>query len=738
MITQPRYRLADRLIDPSQCTILKDDTLLKVELRAMQVLVCLIKHAGEPVSRDMLLEEVWSGGEVSDNAINRIIGLLRNQLGDNAKSPSFIKTLPKVGYVLIAEVAFVKAASREEKFTEEVIAGSNIEERGVNSEKSLERKIFSLLYKYSKASILLFVGLVGISFWFGWQFLFKSDVDVPLHHSTELKRLTFLDGQEFSPILSPDGKYLAFSQRELGEKNWRIGLMELESRIITYLDDPMDSQGFPAFSPDGSQVAYLSFNQSGACRINLVKIDGGSFAEINTITPCKKQMQATSIVWKRSGKSLFYIDEDHQYNYLTQKKVFSISADGSNRQQISQPYSVGRGDYSLSLSPNGRHLAFIRNVRWYQTQVMLLSLETGNLKSLFTLDLMLHTIAWGKESESLIYRSITGHLNRYFIENKTHSQVTNIMQPIISPISNQNGDVVAVLGDFFKTEILRVDSSNMVGERAITANAGKEVQHSSLPETYISSNGGNDRGAISIDGKKVAFISSRTGAPELWLKLEGENEIKLSEFKTIQNIKDVSFSLDSSKILGRANDRPFIYDLGLQEFKFLKFNSEHEMYNVSWGPDSQSIVASIDIHGESKLELLNIHNGESIKTLSTAGEYGKYAANGDFYFTKRTGVGLWAIVDGTEELLIRDFTIKSNLSWSLVNGYLYNLTSIEGRYLLERIELATMQEVQFSIPVDNLFGHSISVDQNGVVLIVTSKARNVDIINIGYQNNFIM
>lgn len=72
MLKRTRYRLADKVVDPAQCTILSDGNLLKVELRAMQVLLCLINHAGEPVSRDMLLDEVWSGGEVSDNAINRI------------------------------------------------------------------------------------------------------------------------------------------------------------------------------------------------------------------------------------------------------------------------------------------------------------------------------------------------------------------------------------------------------------------------------------------------------------------------------------------------------------------------------------------------------------------------------------------------------------------------------------------------------------------------------------------
>ena len=99
-----KYKVADVVIDPAQSTISINGEAKKVELRAMQVLVCLINHAGESVSRDMLIEQVWSGGHISDNAINRLIGLLRNLLGDSAKSPKFIKTLPKIGYVFIADL----------------------------------------------------------------------------------------------------------------------------------------------------------------------------------------------------------------------------------------------------------------------------------------------------------------------------------------------------------------------------------------------------------------------------------------------------------------------------------------------------------------------------------------------------------------------------------------------------------------------------------------------------------
>ncbi len=66
----------------------------------MQVLVCLARAVGEPVSRDMLAQACWGGVVVSEDAVNRCIQRLR-RLGEEAAGESFvIETIPRVGYRL--------------------------------------------------------------------------------------------------------------------------------------------------------------------------------------------------------------------------------------------------------------------------------------------------------------------------------------------------------------------------------------------------------------------------------------------------------------------------------------------------------------------------------------------------------------------------------------------------------------------------------------------------------------
>jgi DNA-binding winged helix-turn-helix (wHTH) protein/TolB-like protein/Tfp pilus assembly protein PilF len=77
---------------------------VRIEPKAMEVLTVLADHAGEVVSREYLLAAVWPGVVVGDEALTQSIIKLRRALGDNPRSPSYIETISKRGYRLIAPV----------------------------------------------------------------------------------------------------------------------------------------------------------------------------------------------------------------------------------------------------------------------------------------------------------------------------------------------------------------------------------------------------------------------------------------------------------------------------------------------------------------------------------------------------------------------------------------------------------------------------------------------------------
>jgi DNA-binding winged helix-turn-helix (wHTH) protein/TolB-like protein len=99
------FVLGDWLVRPRHGTLERRATAstdpAQLEPRVMAVLVCLARRAGQVVTRDEFIAEVWSGRAVSDEALSRCISVLRQSLGDDPHEPRYIRTIAKVGYTLL-------------------------------------------------------------------------------------------------------------------------------------------------------------------------------------------------------------------------------------------------------------------------------------------------------------------------------------------------------------------------------------------------------------------------------------------------------------------------------------------------------------------------------------------------------------------------------------------------------------------------------------------------------------
>jgi DNA-binding winged helix-turn-helix (wHTH) protein/WD40 repeat protein len=98
------FRVGDWLVEPSLNRLSMRDTTIQLELKVMDVLVCLAERAGEVVARQEIVDRVWATEFISDNTLTHAITEIRNALGDDARNPSFIETIHRRGYRLIAPV----------------------------------------------------------------------------------------------------------------------------------------------------------------------------------------------------------------------------------------------------------------------------------------------------------------------------------------------------------------------------------------------------------------------------------------------------------------------------------------------------------------------------------------------------------------------------------------------------------------------------------------------------------
>jgi transcriptional activator of cad operon len=92
------------LVEPALDSISRAGEVQKLEPRTMRLLLCLAGSAGTVVSVERLLTEVWSGVIVGSASVYQSVSQLRKILGDMDPEPTYIVTVPRKGYRLIAPV----------------------------------------------------------------------------------------------------------------------------------------------------------------------------------------------------------------------------------------------------------------------------------------------------------------------------------------------------------------------------------------------------------------------------------------------------------------------------------------------------------------------------------------------------------------------------------------------------------------------------------------------------------
>jgi transcriptional activator of cad operon len=92
-------------VDPELDEMSRDGTTVKLEARAMRVLICLAERTGQVVSVDELLEVVWRDVVVTPDSVYQAVAGLRRALGDSTRDAAYISNVPRRGYRLVAPVA---------------------------------------------------------------------------------------------------------------------------------------------------------------------------------------------------------------------------------------------------------------------------------------------------------------------------------------------------------------------------------------------------------------------------------------------------------------------------------------------------------------------------------------------------------------------------------------------------------------------------------------------------------
>ncbi|MBA6232472.1 MULTISPECIES: winged helix-turn-helix domain-containing protein [unclassified Colwellia] len=172
------FTFSNYVVNPQANLLIKNGREKRIEAKVMSLLVLLTSSKEEVVTRKQIFTAIWPNVVVGEEGISQLIYSLRNALGDDAKNPQYIETIPKKGYRFIAEVKIIEA-KKNASLVPEVITP--------NSQKN---NVLNLNKKWLLASCLL--GIVALTItWFTEYVLLKNNQQkliiesiLPITHNT--------------------------------------------------------------------------------------------------------------------------------------------------------------------------------------------------------------------------------------------------------------------------------------------------------------------------------------------------------------------------------------------------------------------------------------------------------------------------------------------------------------------------------------------------------------------------
>jgi Tol biopolymer transport system component/class 3 adenylate cyclase len=160
----------------------------------------------------------------------------------------------------------------------------------------------------------------------------------------------------WTPSSDPDCKVVVFCGKQTNKDPRRIWRAEVGGEMRQLNNDP-GFETFPAFSPDGKQIAYRwapSAKKLGESALRVVPAEGGKPRTVTNHPTFQRSRRR--IRWSPDGRHLYYIQATAQGG-----KLFKVKATGGDPQPVAEIDDIHTFDYDLA--PDGKSLVYPRVIR---------------------------------------------------------------------------------------------------------------------------------------------------------------------------------------------------------------------------------------------------------------------------------------------------------------------------------------------------------------------------------------
>jgi len=591
--------------------LLRDGRKVKLQEQPFQVLMVLLEHAGEVVTREQLTGRLWPNEVHVDfeRGLNKAVTRLREALDDSAEAPRYVETLPRRGYRFIAPVSNGAPATKEtDELAERVehapmLTASTAAVAGGSRHRRLA---------WFASVLAIFAAAGAVSAW-RWA---EHGSRVP--KVVRFRQLTN-DGQAKEGPLVTDGPRVYFNQVLPGPRSVvsQVSIRGGESvRLPIQLPQPTLADA----SEDGAEL-LIANHEMGGDSLWIQPVSAGSPRRVGSLL-------AHDAAFGSSPGSVIFGRE---------KDVYSINQDGTGLRKL---LTVPNVAFAFRYSPDHRMLRFTTfDVQIDDMSILEAAASGSESHKMFQ-------GCWGKwtpDGRYFVFQNRhDGRLNFWTLHEramlsggKVKAEPVQLTAGPIDyqyPLPSKDGKTIFALGTTHRAELIRYEPrgrqfapflEGISAEGLSFSRDGQWVAYTSFPEGMLfrSRVDGSERRQLTFpplrafrprwspDGEQIAFsgdlpeattvrnvyvISSEGGAPARILPSD-------------QSQDGVNWSPDGGRLVFGSLFVPtapiLLYDLKTRSAAPL--TGSHGFSNPQWSPDGRTIAATTTA-GPPKLMLFDL------------------------------------------------------------------------------------------------------------------------------------
>ncbi|HEX4769363.1 MAG TPA: winged helix-turn-helix domain-containing protein [Bryobacteraceae bacterium] len=634
-------------INPHTRELRKHGVKLKLQDQPLELLLLLLERSGEIVTREKIQKRLWPENTHVDfdNAINSSVRKLRDALGDSSDNPRFIETLARRGYRFIAPVSRPLGAPQRELPS---ISPIRLVQMPAAESRAPLRKRYVM---WIACATLLFSGTVAIVLW-------------QISKSNQSRRetpepavpLTGNRGYEGMPAFSPEGARVAFSWRPPGEQVPNIYVKLVGQGEPVRLTRNAASDFTPAWSPDGMWLAFLRARPGFHAAIMMIPALGGHEREVAEVSLGTEELlhdwEATSVpspflAWSGDAHWLLALEQNTPHGAFS---VARFSVETGAKRVLTLPPNETVGDGGLSVSPDGKTLAFTRTFGLFEKDIFVAPLSEDMLLKGAPIRLTFDNkeidgLAWTPDGRRLIFSSRRGGRRELW-----EMSVRRPSEPVRLSAAGDEPHELAVSRQANYLVYTHETADWHIWRMRLDGKTREQ------PQIFISSTRMEHLGRYSPDGRRIAYQSGRSGSQNIWIcNADGSHPVQLTALHNAW-AGSPRWSPDGEKITYDSNvtGNWHIYVINAQGGPPLQLTTTNTQdFRASWSRDGRWIYFCSTRTVQPQIWKVPAAGGTAVPVTKNGGGVAFESTDGkDLYYTKDQQLWKMPVAGGNETLVL--------------------------------------------------------------------------------------